>query len=251
MSTATLKVVRIVAPVAALGLVATLLWWGNAAQQPVSQRSMVAVGSGNAVEVPLNTPPFDRRDAIYVVATVRWGQTGAGEQEPSTSRAAQIGWDGYAALDCGSIEDADALGLEPLVAKTTGAAGAGGDRLGPVVRADNGDARVYWRSSTRGDWDGVRLHIAACKAGPGHETGATLRIVTPRKSWLARLDANLEAFVSVPAGKEAAIDVHLATVKDVEALQRARISQAPNTGSRNALLAIDDEPKPDHPVPHL
>lgn len=240
--------VRVLLPLFALCVVVAALWLARDQLAPTVDGLRPRGRADRTVEVPVSAPPFDRRDALYVVATVRWGLTSANEREPSTASGGAVVWDGFAALDCGSVEGADAIALEPL-ASSDGRA-SGGDRLGPVVLADSGEARVYWRSATRGDWDGVRLHLAACKPTRPKGAAATLRIVTARKTWAVQLVANLDAFVSVPVGPGQVIDVHLATVKDVEALQRARISVAPLPPEPASPLAIETPPAPAEP-PHL
>ncbi len=235
-------------PMFAVCVVVAALWLARDRLAPSVAAVRGQVTASPAIEVPVSAPPFDRRDALYVVATVRGGLTSGGEREPAGGARGAVVWDGYASLDCGSMEDADAIALEAL----PGPDGrpSAGDRLGPVVSGEGGESRVYWRSATRGDWDGVRLHLAACKPTRAKGSHATLKVVTARKTWLARLDANLEAFVSVPVAPGQFIDVHLATVKDVEALQRARISAAPQPVEPASPLAIEALPQPDQP-PHL
>lgn len=192
---------------------------------------------------------FDRNEAVLAVATIRWGATGGPQDEPGGSRSMPVVWDGYAALDCGTIEESKALGME--LQRSRDGRALDGDRLGPVVQGDQGDQRVYWRSATRRDWDGVRLQIAACRAGKAHPLGASLRVVTPDKTWVVRLDTNLDRFVSVPVTAGNTIDVHLATVKDPETLQRARVSVAPVPAEKRAPMAELRENAPVSGPPHL
>ncbi|MBM4343898.1 MAG: hypothetical protein FJ100_11070 [Deltaproteobacteria bacterium] len=239
---------RILLPVFSVAVVVLALWLARERFAPPSTAGRTPPAAGSVVQVPLSAPPFDRRDALYVIATVRWGQTSAAGQAAADGTGVPVVWDGYATLDCGSMEGADPLALE-MLAGPDGRPTAG-DRLGPVIAADGGESRVYWRSTTRGDWDGVRLHLAACRPPRGIKPNATLRVVTARKTWQVRLEANLEAFVSVPVASGQVLDVHLATVKDVEALQRARVSAAPLMPEPFAPLAVESPPPAGGP-PHM
>lgn len=246
---ATPRALRFGAPIAALvGVVGLVAWTVSKGQAPVDTRALT---HQIAVEAPVHAAKaaFDRRDALYIVATVRWGATGGPADERPGGRGAPQVWDGYASLDCGSVVDSDGLGLE--LQRSSDGRSNDGDRLGPVVVGDSDDQRIYWRSATQGDWDGVRLHVAACKPGKAHPLGASLRIVTPLKTWIARLDANVERFLTVPVASGQFIEVHLAAVKDAEALQRARVSVAPPAPDKGSPVADQREAAPADAPPSL
>lgn len=204
------------------------------------------------VEVPIrpSAQPLDANPE-RVTVTARWGH-------PAGSRAAPragdrglgnsagsvdanppdepVDWDGYLALDCGQIEHAEPLDLEVETPDGTG------DRLGPIVRGELGDQRVYWRSRTAGDWDGLQVRLATCigaGAAPG-ATGSKLRIVTKRKTYVARLDWSLDDFVSLKVGDDGStLDVHISAVRDPQVLQGARITHAQplDAGAKAAPIA--------------
>ncbi len=165
---------------------------------------------------------FDPRSAIRLVATVRWGHPEAKADEVGPT-GQTVTWDGYLSLNCGAIEQVEPLGLE-LLRDDEGRPTAG-DRMGPVVIGEKGDQRVYWRSSTGLDWDGVRVQVAACPRG---EEPSVLRVVTPPRTYVARLDWTVDDFVSMPVGHGgASLDVHIAAAKDADSLQASRITAAP------------------------
>ncbi len=145
-------------------------------------------------------------DAERVIVTLRWGHTSASPTDAEPNRAGTA-WDGYLALDCGEIEKVETLGIEnaptPPPLPVPDLARDSSDRIGPVVRGDEGDQRVYWRSRTHADWDGVRVTLAICRSDIA-DGASTLRIVTPQKSYTARLDWSIDDFVSLRATPMAA-----------------------------------------------
>lgn len=208
------------------------------------------------VEVPIrpSAQPLDANPE-RVTVTARWGHPAgsrapsAAVQNPATPQdsAAKdelVDWDGYLALDCGQIEHAEPLDLE---AETADGAG---DRLGPIVRGELGDQRVYWRSRTARDWDGLQVRLATCSsdAAAAGGTGSKLRIVTKRKTYVARLDWSLDDFVSLNVGEDGStLDVHISAVRDPQRLQGARITQAQpvDAGAKTAPIA---QVAPESPV---
>ena len=115
------------------------------------------------------------------------------------------------------------------------------DRIGPVVRGDEGDQRVYWRSRTHADWDGVRVTLAICRSDIA-DGASTLRIVTPQKSYTARLDWSIDDFVSLRATPDGgSLDVHMASTRDRRHVPAARVTQAP-AGVDVAPVAQGPEP---------
>lgn len=189
----------------------------------------VARGAGPTVEVPMRpvarTAPDDAR---RIAVTVRWGHP-AGR----VAGAEPMQWDGYLSLDCGDIERVEPLDVEPDKA---------GDHVGPVVRGEAGDQRVYWRSRTLDDWDGLKVQLVTCRA-PGQETGkeSTLRIVTPQKTYAARLDWSVDDFVSMNVANDgSSLDVHIAALRDARALRGARITgAAPDVNSPVAEVPVE------------
>ncbi len=172
-------------------------------------------------------------DADRVVVTLRWGHTTASPNDVGPTRAGTA-WDGYLALDCGDIERVETLGIESEPAATSAKPAAQvdlavrdpADRIGPVVRGDDGDQRVYWRSRTHADWDGVRVTLAICRSDMA-DGASTLRIVTPQKSYSARLDWSVDDFVSLRASPDgSSLDVHMASTRDRRRVPDARVTQA-------------------------
>lgn len=187
---------------------------------------------------------FDPRSAIRLVATIRWGHPEAKADEAGPA-GQTVTWDGYLSLNCGAIEQVEPLGLELL--RDDDGRPTAGDRMGPVVIGEKGDQRIYWRSSTGLDWDGVRVRVAACPRG---EEPSLLRVVTPPRTYVARLDWTVDDFVSMPVGHGgASLDVHIAAAKDTDSLQASRITAAPPPPpSRQSPLAEGREvPDPVEP----
>ena len=211
------------------GVVGVQAWTSPAPATPVAPLQVV--------EVPIR--PIDRHapeDAERVTVTLRWGHTAADETPGPDLGVSEAGntlpWDGYLALDCGDIERVEPLGLESEPAALAGllpALADPGDRVGPVVRGDAGDQRVYWRSRTGRDWDGLRATLAICRSDVA-DGASTLRVVTPQKTYVARLDWSVDDFVSLqasPAGNS--LDVHMASTRDRARLPAARVTQASPT----------------------
>ena len=208
------------------------------------------------VEAPVR--PVERHapeDAERVIVTLRWGHTTASATDAPAETAqndAGTAWDGYLALDCGEIERVETLGIEDAPAVATEPARAptvrdSGDRIGPVVRGDDGDQRVYWRSRTHSDWDGVRVTLAICRSDIA-DGASTLRIVTPQKSYSARLDWSVDDFVSLRASPDgASLDVHMASTRDRRRVPEARVTQAP-ANPVAAPVAEGPNPEPAAPV---
>ena len=204
------------------------------------------------VEAPVR--PVERHapeDAERVIVTLRWGHTTASPTDADRGDAGTA-WDGYLALDCGAIERVETLGIEDVAPVTPGLvhepgrdapAHDSGDRIGPVVRGDDGDQRVYWRSRTHADWDGVRVTLAICRSDMA-DGASTLRIVTPQKSYSARLDWSVDDFVSLRASPDgSSLDVHMASTRDRRRVPEARVTQAP-PGAAVAPVAEGPLPEP-------
>lgn len=193
------------------------------------------------VIAPLRQPAFNASRAMHLVATVRWGQP-TGTPIAADQAADKLSWDGYLALDCGEIRKVEGLGLETRRGED-GRVG-NGDRVGPVVLGEAGDQRVYWRSGTGGDWDGVRVTLDACAPGQQRETGGSLKVVTPLRTYVARLAWSVDDFVSMPVAHGAFLDVHIAADRDPQALQRQRITLAPAAGSAQDRQMAEGEVEP-------
>lgn len=216
-------------------LVVTAVGWryGVAPPQPVV--------AAPVVEAPVR--PVEHHapeDAERVIVTLRWGHTAASATDAEPDRAGTP-WDGYLALDCGDIEKVETLGIEaappsaPNAARDPATRDAA-DRIGPVVRGDDGDQRVYWRSHTHADWDGVRVTLAICRSDIA-DGASTLRIVTPQKSYSARLDWSVDDFVSLRATPDGgSLDVHMASTRERRRVPDARVTQAP-VGAQVAPVA--------------
>ena len=213
-----------------------------------------------AVEVPIRPVGRGAGDRPgRVTLTARWGFPGAvsgahsgAPPQPNSGappQADRVGrqqpWDGYLSLDCGDVDrvqplglevgalglevgalglEVGALGLEPdLRGAVATARTASVDQVGPVVRGETGDSRIYWRSNTGRDWDGVQVQLSTCR-----DDGSTVRIVTPTRSYSVRLGAGEDDFVSLKAGVGGAtLDVHVAGLRDARAVRGARITLAP------------------------
>ena len=224
-------------------LLALAVVWSCARRDPPAAPAPAAAAV--AVEVPLRPIiSASELDARRVTVTVRWGHPSR-TQAPGVRPAMQ--WDGYLSLDCGDIERVDPLELE---------AGDDGDRVGPVVRGEQGDQRIYWRSHTLDDDDGVKVQLTACRA-PGADGGdalrrtSSLRVVTPQRTYVARLDWSVDDFVSLKVGDDgASLDVHISAQRDARTLRGARVTQAPRPVEPEAPLSagptVDagDAPKP-------
>jgi hypothetical protein len=214
------------------------------------------------VEAPVR--PEERHapeDAERVIVTLRWGHTTASATDAAAEAApndAGTAWDGYLALDCGEIERVETLGIEDApVVQTEPArvptARDSGDRIGPVVRGDDGDQRVYWRSRTHSDWDGVRVTLAICRSDIA-DGASTLRIVTPQKSYSARLDWSVDDFVSLRASADgSSLDVHMASTRDRRHVPWARVTQAappPTLPGSPAVAPVAEGPEPEPAAPN-
>jgi hypothetical protein len=140
-------------------------------------------------------------------------------------------WDGYVALDCGSIDGVEPMGLETDTAR--GGGDVRGDRIGPVVRGESGDQRVYWRSQTRDDWDGLRVKLRACAADATRVS--QLRVVTPDRTWVAQLTAAPDVFISLPVGDRGeTLDVHLSAQREAGSLPPTRVTTVPRRSRASA-----------------
>jgi hypothetical protein len=203
---------------------------------------------GVAVEVPVRPQPGARRDAAnHVTVTLRWGHTSKPAREPALSTR----WDGYVSLDCGELASVVPLGLEPPGSadqdpRTTG------DEVGVPVRGEGGDVRVYFRSQVGTDWDGLRLDLTSCNAPDTHDrptAASVLRVATPFRSYAARLDWQLDDFVTIKAGnKGASLDIHIAAQRNLKAVGGARVTASPTKPVESEALAGVDEPVPEEPA---
>lgn len=203
-------------------------WW-LAGDHPIEVTTLGSVG----VEVPLHRGTRVKPAVgAAIVVTVRWGHTDsslAGTEDHDAT--GPVVWDGFLALDCGEISKVEPLALElddPASAKVRAYA----DFLGPVVRGDGGDKRVYWRSKTRRSWDGFKAHLVACDvdATDPNDTGSTLAIRTEQRAYTARLDWSANDFVSLPIDKAGqALEVHINAQFDERQMAGARITRAPTS----------------------
>jgi hypothetical protein len=195
------------------------------------------------------------RERMPLTATIRWGHPARPLATPVAGNAAAADattlaqWDGHVALDCGEIVAAQPLGLESEWQSAVSPQGPT-DRLGPVVWGDDGSQRVYWRSRTSGDWDGVQVRLRACPKSPGREAGSTLRITTPQRSWTARLGWSQDDFSSIPTGPDGtSLDVHIGVDRDPRQVYGARITAGPDTpASGDRSMASKDFAEPDQPA---
>ena len=201
-------------------VVAIAAWVGggtrSAAPAGTLARQTVAVPM-QATDVPAGA------EVRQLVVTVRWGH-------PSGHATAKgnAAWDGYLALDCGDIGRVDPQAWESDA----------GDHVGPVVRGEAGDQRVYWRSTTAADWDGLKLRVQTC---PTDTDGSrsNLRIVTPARTYVARLAWSLDDFVSLPTGLDgSSLDIHIAADTELQPIRRDRVSQAAPMLPLQPLAAI-------------
>jgi len=138
--------------------------------------------------------------------------------------AKAVQWDGYMAVDCGSIESAEPLGFESAHSGETQRV-ADSDSLGPVVQGA-GDRRVSWRSRVLQGWDGLRAHIRACTPSTdGRQQRSNLLIYTAQRTYRARLDWSGNDFVSLKTpGSDHRLEVHIDVKLDRRALDGARIT---------------------------
>ena len=217
--------------------VASVLWvTGRPAPTPAELPATVT-----AIIAPLRQPTFNSAKAMHLVATIRWGQPTASPLAKDQV-ADKLSWDGYLALDCGEIRSVEGLGLETRRSED-GRLGDG-DRMGPVVLGEAGDQRVYWRSGTGRDWDGVRVTLDACAPGQQRESGGSLKVVTPLRTYVARLAWSVDDFVSMSVAHGAFLDVHIAAERDPQALQRQRITLAPPPSSAQDRQMAEGELEP-------
>ncbi len=178
--------------------------------------AVVAVSPKVAVQAPMR-PEVQLDEGRRLTVTLRWGHPAGPREGTATAGPAAQAWDGYLALDCGEISRVDPLELESDL----------GDRVGPVVRGEGGDERVYWRSKTSGDADGLQVQLVACAASAKGES-SHLRIVTPQRTYSARLDWTVDDFVSLRAGDDGStLDIHIASQRDIRAIRGARITAVP------------------------
>ena len=212
-----------------VAVVAGVGWWYG-----VAPRALPAAPP-TAVEVPVRPVAHHApEDAERVIVTLRWGHT-TGSPTDAAPTALGTAWDGYLALDCGDIERVETLGIEAEAATTDAARRDPSDRMGPVVRGDEGDQRVYWRSRTHNDWDGLRATLAICRSDVA-DGASTLRIVTPQKTYVARLDWSVDDFVSLHATPDGGtLDVHMASTRDRRRVPEARVTQGPADARSNPV----------------
>ena len=218
-------------------------WYGETPPLPASPLPVV--------EVPIR--PVEKHapeEAERVIVTLRWGHTADEGDAPKaltgteklTAQGTQ--WDGYLALDCGEIERVEPLGLEADGAQAESDRKNEDDRVGPVVRGDEGDQRVYWRSHTQADWDGLRATLALCRSDAA-DGASTLRIVTPQKTYVARLDWSVDDFVSLRAERAGeTLDVHMASTRNRRRIPDARVTTAPLQVHTGALATAPGAQNP-------
>ncbi len=183
-----------------------------------------------SVEVPLHRGARVKPAVgATIVVTMRWGHTdGSATTHVAATDDSPVVWDGFLALDCGEISKVEGLYLE-LDDPASEEVRPHADFLGPVVRGDRGDQRVYWRSKTQRSWDGLKAHIVACDPEPGdpNGTGSTLAIRTRQRAYTARLDWSANDFVSLDVDRAGqALEVHINAEFDERAMAGARITEA-------------------------
>ena len=204
---------------------------------------------GLAVEVPVRPAPgASRDDAAKVTVTLRWGHNRGAPRLAGAQRTQAARWDGWLSLDCGEIDSVTPLAFEPTSppaqARSAGASDptTADDILGPVVLGPGGDQRIYFRSHVGPDWDGLRVVLTSCSAPDpvakaGQQAASTLRIATPYRSYVARLDWSVDDFVSLPAGPGgSSLDVHIAANRDMRNVKGARVTRAWPVGEPRAIL---------------
>lgn len=220
-----------VAGVAAMAMGAGVVLWLS---RPEPRRTPPAPAKTATASWSRLPPGAGIRARMALTATVRWGQTASPHSQPRGAGPAQV-WDGWLALDCGEVVDREALGWERAAALPDAAT----DALGPVVWADDGSQRVYWRSTTSDDWDGVRVRLRACPKGPEREAGSTLRVVTPHRSWSARLGWSQDDFSAIPLGEGLGLEVHIGVDKEPGKVYGARMTAAPAMRKGDFELATE------------
>ncbi len=201
---------------------------------PHSEESMVA---DTHVEVPLDDGERDVSEGeVPIIVTIRWGNTTLSERDASTAGNDQpVRWDGYLAMDCGSIKRAEALGFESNERDEL-RRGDGGDFLTPVVVGGQ-SRRVSWRSRVQSGWDGLRAHIRACNPTSAGQQNSTLLVYTEQRTYRARLDWSSNDFVSLKTGQPGQrLEVHIDAKLDARGLQGARITAAPEAPKQVAQL---------------
>jgi len=167
-----------------------------------------------------------------IVVTLRWGRTDtAAIRDADGQRTGAVNWDGYIALDCGAIRRVDPLAFElddgPGLAPRSYA-----DFVGPVVRGDSGEQRVYWRSQTAAGWDGLRVQLDACDPTDNSNgtadprAASTLKIYTEQRAYTARLDWSANDFVALSAAEPGQrLEVYITAEYDETSMRGARITE--------------------------
>jgi len=193
-------------------------------------------GEPAAVEVPA-TDTSRQRPAVgaSIIVTLRWGQT---DRLEPTTRAAEsdVNWDGFLALDCGQIHKVEPLSFELDDDDEPVKPDAATDFVGPVIRGDQGDQRVYWRSQTHTSWDGLRVQLVACD--PTGHTSATgsqvtsarptsiLHVHTAQRTYTARLDWSANDFVALATERPGhKLEVYINAEYDERSMRGARITR--------------------------
>ena len=207
-------------------VVLTAAGWWFAGGEPIEAATEQTAG----VEVPLHRGARTKPAVgAAIVVTVRWGRTdSSAPADPIDADTTPAVWDGYLALDCGEIGAIEPLSFELDDPKSSDLL-AHADFLGPVVRGDGGDKRVYWRSKTQRDWDGLKARLVACDPDPNDpdSTGSTLTIRTVQRAYTARLDWSANDFVALGIERPGqALEVHINAQFDERQLAGARITRA-------------------------
>jgi hypothetical protein len=139
------------------------------------------------------------------VVTARWGRTQGPGVAGATEAAATTVWDGYIAIDCGRILSVTPLALEAGDADGPGTADVLSEGISEAQIVGRG-AKIAFRSSTHGDWDGMRAVVAACD---DRGEDSMLTIHTAQRRFAARLAWSADDFIALPVGTSGdALEIH-------------------------------------------
>ncbi len=216
----------------ALVLLCAVAWL---AADPHTEESVL---TDSLVEAPLDGGDGDVLNGqVPMVVTIRWGNMSLSPLDAQTTATEEaVLWDGYLAVDCGSIERAVPLGFEiadPGKAEPITAT----DFMGQV-KEGAGERRVSWRSRVRRGWDGLRAHIRACTTSTdGRQQRSNLLVYTAQRTYRARLDWSGNDFVSLRTpGSSHRLEVHIDAKLDARGLEGARITATPTPQRELAQL---------------
>ena len=217
---------------ALLTAVVTAGWW-------VASDSRADRFEPAALSVSENGTP-SRRSTVgaSIVVTLRWGVTDHRTGQSEMVDPEGVNWDGFLALDCGSIERVEPLAFE--MQNPRSAYSPHSDFMGDVVEGVAGDQRVYWRSRTDAGWDGVRVTVRACDpdvsvAQEAHAI-STLVVRTAQRDYTARLDWSANDFVALATERRGQkLEVYINAEHNVRSLRGARITRATQSAAAESV----------------